>query len=748
MHPTRAVAVTSLAVLLAISPVAGALAERCDSAQGDEGTGDLVVTITEVDSGAFPQVTAHVRAADADGWPLDNLAVADLAAFEDGVQIPAASMSVERDDSQEIGLVLALDVSVPPEVWAQIQEAARSFVGTLGPRDSAAIVSFYDQVQVAQEFTTSKWELEAAIDGLEAGGDYTALNEAAFQAATMAGTLPPGRRAVVIVTDSPNNTGTRSTADAVNQALAAGVPLYVIGLEPKVQPGVLTDMAKLTGGQPFVLSCPNEVSGTLQAITGLLRPGYRVTFQSSLKADNGSHDLTIDVTHAGGQGQATGRFVAVPGEVTVALVDLADGQTVRGTVQLATRVTAPAPIAGVEYLLDGQPLAGQVTWPYALDWDSTTVEAGVHTLTARATDGAGNQGEGQARLNVAPPVVVTLSAPQQEITLGDEVTVEAQVDALAEVAGVEFLLDGEPLGDANTPPYRLSFDSGTCQAGEHLVTAQARDNLGHGGKADLSVRFVAPPAPEPERGWLRAATLALVVAAIAAAVVVAWLVLAAIVGRLRHRYQQRCRLEIENLGNVQSRYQLLAEDPGGALRFQFTLEGASLHHREVAQASGRMEEPARLGATTRAAEVTPPTRPDSAARGRGGLEKAQQATGAGLGVASGIADAIGGVAALLPRSVGTPLRNLAGRLRQQRAAVSRAERVPRQAVSRAKKLPGRISGGGRRSRVKPARPSAAPSRAAAARERTSPTRARDEQRAAPGAPALARSSRSGHRPPP
>jgi VWFA-related protein len=693
----RDIAATLLALLLALGLPTGVSARKFDNSRDKQEGDGLVVTITHVDSQSFPQVMAYVTVSDADGWPLGILTATDFRVLEDGNQVPAASIVVEmkredsrREDSQDLGLVLALDVSTPGATLDRIQEAAKSLVDALGPQDEMAIIIFSDNVQVAQDLTTSKDELRATIDGLEPGGGYTALNEAILEAATMAGALSPGRNMVVVVTDSQNNIGSLSAADAVNKALESGVLVHTIGLGPKVEPQALEDIARLTGGQSQILSGSEEVEAGLQALEVLPRLGYWVIFPSGLQADDAEHDLSISVTHAGAAGEAQIRFTAVPGEVSIALLDtdtslpITDGQTVGGVINLAAEVTAPAPIASVEYLLDGKLLTKLYSTsaadnvPYGFDWDSTTVEPGVYTLTVKAKDSACNAGEIQARLIVVPPVAVRLLTPPQEVVLGDRITVEAEVDALAEVVGVEFLLDGKVLGSDDTPPYRFSFDSGTYPVGEYVVTVRAEDGTGHGDRASASVQFLAPPEPQPEREGPKPLAIAVAIAtgivAVAIGIVVAVSALRATLRWQKRRYQKVCRLEIENRGNIQSRYQLLAETETGGLRFQFTLDGVTLHQNQqqvVSVQQPTVDQPVPSGS---------PPRLD--------MGKVQGTASRVRGVGYGIANLLGTVGTLLPASVGAPLRRLAGQLRQQQAAVSRAEQMPRQMALRTKRLTG------------------------------------------------------------
>jgi hypothetical protein len=91
----------------------------------------------------------------------------------------------------------------------------------------------------------------------------------------------------------------------------------------------------------------------------------------------------------------------------VSLTAPADGSTLTGSVSLAAAASdASTGIAKVEFLVDGTVVGSDTTSPYGVTWSSSSVANGTHSITARATDGTGNQA-------TSSPVSVTTSNTQQ-----------------------------------------------------------------------------------------------------------------------------------------------------------------------------------------------------------------------------------------------------------------------------------------------------------------------------------------------
>jgi chitodextrinase len=77
---------------------------------------------------------------------------------------------------------------------------------------------------------------------------------------------------------------------------------------------------------------------------------------------------------------------------TVSITSPANGATVSGTINVSASASDNVGVVGVQFLRDGANLGAEDTVaPYSISWDTTTVANGSHTLSARATDAAGNQ---------------------------------------------------------------------------------------------------------------------------------------------------------------------------------------------------------------------------------------------------------------------------------------------------------------------------------------------------------------------
>ena len=128
----------------------------------------------------------------------------------------------------------------------------------------------------------------------------------------------------------------------------------------------------------------------------------------------------------------------------------------------------------------GATQVGEVT---GTSYTDATVAAGTsYTYTVKAFDAAGNVSAPSEPVNVTTPAgdttppTVSLTAPADGATVSGTINLSATASDSSGIAGVQFLLDGKPVGaEDTTAPYGISWDSKTVANGSHAIAARARD---------------------------------------------------------------------------------------------------------------------------------------------------------------------------------------------------------------------------------------------------------------------------------
>ncbi len=167
----------------------------------------------------------------------------------------------------------------------------------------------------------------------------------------------------------------------------------------------------------------------------------------------------------------------------VAITGPVDGQSVGGLVTITADATDDIAVSSVSFLVDGVVIGTDYTAPYGWTWDASGLSPGARTITASATDLAGN-------VTVTAPVNVTvadlafptvvLTAPMPSESVMGTVLLAADAGDNVGVDKVEFLVDGVPVATDSTLPYSASWYTAVPDLdGTHTVTAKAYDAAGN-----------------------------------------------------------------------------------------------------------------------------------------------------------------------------------------------------------------------------------------------------------------------------
>ena len=146
------------------------------------------------------------------------------------------------------------------------------------------------------------------------------------------------------------------------------------------------------------------VGAVLYTATGLSSGGHTLAIESTGTRNPASSDIFVVVDAFDVTSSAGGPDTTPP---TVAITSPSAGAAVAGMISVTASATDNGGVAGVQFRLDGANLGAEDTAaPFVINWDTTGVADGSHTLSAVARDAAGNTA---TSANIA--VVVSNSAP-------------------------------------------------------------------------------------------------------------------------------------------------------------------------------------------------------------------------------------------------------------------------------------------------------------------------------------------------
>jgi VWFA-related protein len=269
------------ALLFAAVPVAPAQQPSPDVSESPQGV---------FRSGAS-LVSLNVTVTDASKRFVRGLQVEDFAVYEDGV--PQRVKFFEAGDVP-IDLILLIDGSSSMrDKMGVVHEAALGFLETLRDRDRAAIVSFSDNVSVAQPLTSDRAALEIAVKGTQANG-ATALHNAIYislkefgRSAQHGGDLR--RQAIAVLSDGEDTSSLVSFDEVLELAKRSETAVYAIGLRSADvyrQRGfseaefVLRQLTQQTGGRVFFPKQVSELTGVYAQIADELSSQYTIGYTS------------------------------------------------------------------------------------------------------------------------------------------------------------------------------------------------------------------------------------------------------------------------------------------------------------------------------------------------------------------------------------------------------------------------------------------------------------------------------------
>ncbi len=152
-----------------------------------------------------------------------------------------------------------------------LKEAASRFVDLMRKGARTTVLPFSDKIDTPEPFSADGDILKDRIDRLKAFGGTHLYDATLSGVETLMAADPPGKRAVIALTDGKDESpGSRhSDAAVIARAKEAGVPLYMLGLgrPHEINEEVMRKMAKETGGDYYHAGSAKKLLDVFEALS-------------------------------------------------------------------------------------------------------------------------------------------------------------------------------------------------------------------------------------------------------------------------------------------------------------------------------------------------------------------------------------------------------------------------------------------------------------------------------------------------
>ena len=226
------------------------------------------------------------------GQPVRDLRPDDFVVLDNGIP---QTVNLASFETLPVNVILALDhsKSVTGNRLAQLQDAARTVLRALAPRDQAALITFSHRVALQQTLTHDGGAVVAAVDAAQPGGQ-TSLFDAVY-AALLAGVNDPSRNLVLVFSDGVDTASWLSSAQIIETAKRSDAVVYALSPKEGGSLSFLRDLTEQTGGSAFEVDSLHELSSRFVAILEEFRHRYLLSYSPKGVPSGGWHKREVRV---------------------------------------------------------------------------------------------------------------------------------------------------------------------------------------------------------------------------------------------------------------------------------------------------------------------------------------------------------------------------------------------------------------------------------------------------------------------
>jgi Ca-activated chloride channel homolog len=217
--------------------------------------------------------------------------------FEDKIEQKILDFSSE-DAPLSIGLVFDTSGSMGPKLQKS-RQAAVQFFKTANPEDEFFLIEFNDRPELVVPFTADTEDIQNRLAFAQSKGK-TALLDGVYMAMNQMKKARNPRKAILIISDGGDNNSRYTESEIKNAVREADVQIYGIGIfepigsrgrtpEEQMGPGLLSEVAELTGGRSYNVENLNELADIAAKIGIELRNQYVLYYSSTNQARDGKY---------------------------------------------------------------------------------------------------------------------------------------------------------------------------------------------------------------------------------------------------------------------------------------------------------------------------------------------------------------------------------------------------------------------------------------------------------------------------
>lgn len=252
------------------------------------GVTEVTVGLVEIAPEVFDEYGARVG----------DLGRRDFRIYDRGERVRVVRFRVEE---LPVAIHVVADTSASMRAaQPQLRQAVRDVLDRCGKQDRFTLYTINHRLRRFSEATVGEDVLRAVASGIEVRGG-TRINDALITVLREAGQLP-GRRAVLLLTDSRGGSSDFDNAAVREAAREAGVPVYVAAVEVadgrRLRPRDFAALARSTGGRATRFSESDAFVSFLEHTLRDLRARYILDFAPAPGPD-GFRPLRVEVRGPG-----------------------------------------------------------------------------------------------------------------------------------------------------------------------------------------------------------------------------------------------------------------------------------------------------------------------------------------------------------------------------------------------------------------------------------------------------------------